>query len=370
MPKENQQPWQRQPWTWRRWLPPAWRPFAASALVVLFAVAWWGIPELLYRHMGAGREAKLRAITDTRTALLAGLLGVGALLTFRLNSRGQMTDRYSKAIDQLGSNQLDVRLGGIYALEQIAVDSERYHTTVVEMLSAFVREHSDPVYRWRQHSAQFQQERPIPKEEEERDQAYDHVKLARYLLPDDVQVAVTVLGRLPPTHGSRGNLNGAYLAGAALDGANLSHTSLVAATLSDGNHHRANLSGAHLDGAQLQGAHLDRGQLQNAHLDGAQLQDAHLDGAQLQGAYLDGAQLQGAYLDGVQLRGACLKGARLNGVQLRGACLKGACLKDADLSGAQLQRARSSANTDWPTDVDWKAHGVILEKDEETADRR
>src|SRR5690349_14620439 len=33
-------------------------------------------------------------------------------------------DLYSRAIDQLGSNKLDVRIGGIYALERVARDSK------------------------------------------------------------------------------------------------------------------------------------------------------------------------------------------------------------------------------------------------------
>ena len=53
-----------------------------------------------------------------------------------------MTDRYTKAIEQLGSNKLDVRIGGIYALERVARDSARDHPTVMEVLSAFIREHS------------------------------------------------------------------------------------------------------------------------------------------------------------------------------------------------------------------------------------
>ena len=56
-----------------------------------------------------------------------------------------MTDRYTKAIEQLGSDKLDVRIGGIYALERIARDSPRDHPTVMEVLSAFIRDHShDP----------------------------------------------------------------------------------------------------------------------------------------------------------------------------------------------------------------------------------
>ena len=37
--------------------------------------------------------------------------------TARSNEQGQITERFTKAIDQLGSNKLEVRLGGIYALE-------------------------------------------------------------------------------------------------------------------------------------------------------------------------------------------------------------------------------------------------------------
>jgi hypothetical protein len=50
----------------------------------------------------------------------------------------QVTERFSKSIEHLGSDKIDVRLGGIYALEQIAIDSPRkYHWTIVEILSAF-----------------------------------------------------------------------------------------------------------------------------------------------------------------------------------------------------------------------------------------
>ena len=47
-----------------------------------------------------------------------------------------MTDRYTKAIEQLGPDKgLDVRIGGIYALERIARDSPRDHPTIMEVLA-------------------------------------------------------------------------------------------------------------------------------------------------------------------------------------------------------------------------------------------
>ena len=54
------------------------------------------------------------------------LLVVGAVATWRqlqISREGQITERFSRAVDQLGSDKQDVRLGGIYTLERIAADS-------------------------------------------------------------------------------------------------------------------------------------------------------------------------------------------------------------------------------------------------------
>jgi hypothetical protein len=61
---------------------------------------------------------------------------------FTLAREGRVTDRYAKAIEQFGSGNFDVRLDGIYARERVARDSANDHPTVVEVLAAFVREHS------------------------------------------------------------------------------------------------------------------------------------------------------------------------------------------------------------------------------------
>ena len=167
--------------------PPAWRPT--------------GVPAL-YRTAGSGEDARLSAVTTTRAALLAGFVGLGALGTFWLNSRvyritartfelteqGQLTDRYTKAIEQLGDDKLDVRLGGIYALERIAVDSKRDHPTVVEVISAYARERTAPIQRVRPANRRTAHPRSLRKE----------VKLGA-----DVEAVLTVLGRLPSRTGVR-----------------------------------------------------------------------------------------------------------------------------------------------------------------------
>jgi hypothetical protein len=114
----------------------------AVPIVLAVWLVWW-VPPLWYADVP---DLNQRAADEAsaRTALIAGLVGLTALLTYRLSQQGQITDRYTKAVEQLGSDKLDVRLGGIYALERIAVDSKRDHPTVVEVFSAFVREHTDP----------------------------------------------------------------------------------------------------------------------------------------------------------------------------------------------------------------------------------
>jgi hypothetical protein len=68
---------------------------------------------------------------QVRTTLLQAFGGafllVTAYITWRqvqVNREGQITERFTRAIEHLGAAEhLDVRLGGIYALERIAHDS-------------------------------------------------------------------------------------------------------------------------------------------------------------------------------------------------------------------------------------------------------
>jgi hypothetical protein len=73
--------------------------------------------------------------------VLAGL--VFAWLRIETSRRAQITDRYIRAIDQLGSDNTVVRLGAIYGLERIANESSHEHWAVVDVLSAFIR-HMSP----------------------------------------------------------------------------------------------------------------------------------------------------------------------------------------------------------------------------------
>lgn len=59
-----------------------------------------------------------------------------------LTRDGQVTDRYTAAVANLGDDNEEVRLGGLYALQRIAQDSPRDAPTVVQVISAYVRTHA------------------------------------------------------------------------------------------------------------------------------------------------------------------------------------------------------------------------------------
>ena len=138
-----------------------WLAGGIAAVVLALAIVWAlfvPVADWLAHHDVGSVKGPLHetALDNARGRLLtlgAGLFAAGALVftarnftlsrrTFELTEQGQVTDRYTKAIEQLGSDKLDVRIGGIYALERIARDSARDHPTVMEVLTAFIREHS------------------------------------------------------------------------------------------------------------------------------------------------------------------------------------------------------------------------------------
>ncbi|QLY33981.1 pentapeptide repeat-containing protein [Nocardia huaxiensis] len=199
-----------------------------------------------------------------------------------------ITDRFAKAIEQLGDEKLDVRLGGIYLLERLASDSPNDRTSIVEVLSAFVRTHAP---NGRECGVNPQDEPPT-----------------------DVQAVLTVIGRRDPDRTEFVDLSNTCLANAELEGANL-----VGAELS-----KANLTKAVLDRANLAGATMRYVALKESHLIETNLASAHLDHANLQGSYLMWANLRNAILATADLRHSFLLDATMEGTTLMWADARGA----------------------------------------------
>ena len=349
-----------------------WVPIAVLVSVIAALAFWWWWPKWqVDRSAPEISDPKARAdVEDNFRKTVGQFLGgaavlFGAWLVFLQFSQQQQTaqieqqqaaqrqqqavhnllisNQLSKGFEQLASDKVAMRLGGIYALEGVMNASERpeqYRGPVLEALCAFVREYTigKTVF-----------EKPAI----------------------DIQAALAVIGRrkgqelpdLAQVNIRGANLSGANLRGADLDSANLSGAYLSGANLLGANLTGANLTSAHLGrvdltGADLTGANLGLADLNGAHLSGANLTDANLGGTNLRSADLSGADLRGANLRGADLNGAYPIGANLTGANLRDATLTGADLSGADLSGAknliqgQLNEACGNSKTVLPEGFD------------------
>ncbi|HEX6520208.1 MAG TPA: pentapeptide repeat-containing protein [Streptosporangiaceae bacterium] len=229
--------------------------------------------------------------------VLAGLVVVAGaaagLQQIRIAREGQITERFTRAIDHLGSDKLDVRLGGIYALERIALNSPADRASVTRILTAFVREHAP----WLVGSPDGPQH-PTPDVDDKLPWLSNRA--------NDVQAAMHVLARRPPHPGeprlllTRTDLRGLYLDQARLDDAFLRHVNLARARIPGARLERSDMGDADLRRAKLRGANIAHADLRSAHLQEADLRQAVLRHADLRGANLTGALLDGADLTGVQ----------------------------------------------------------------------
>jgi hypothetical protein len=78
---------------------------------------------------GSVRVAVLEAAAAL--AILTGLFFTARSLT--LARSGQITDRFTKAIGQLGEESIDVRIGALYALQHIASDAKPYRMVIADV---------------------------------------------------------------------------------------------------------------------------------------------------------------------------------------------------------------------------------------------
>jgi hypothetical protein len=325
------------------WADPQRLAFAiAFALTASIAVIWWVPKWQVARSQNLTPKNRFDRENEARKTLaqivggifvLAGLYS--SIENFRLQTRtfdlqreGQVTDRYTKAIEQLGAvlgNTMDksgqpmpnltVRLGGIYALERISMDWPEHRATIMEVLSAYVRQNAainQPPGEGECCLSQGAKVAMTP-ERENGPRA-------------DIQAILTVIGRR------------AYDPDRPFERIDLSKTYLE----------RAHLEWARLDGAYLIRADLREAVLEDADLSGVLLAVADLRGAYLNRAHLDRADLRGASLHRTNLGGASLLYADLREADLTSADLRGADLRRAIVSQDQLDSAMGDSHTILP----------------------
>jgi uncharacterized protein YjbI with pentapeptide repeats len=244
-------------------------------------------------------------------ALLVGL--VFAWGNLNVAKEGQITERFTRAVDQLGNQAQEIRLGGIHALGRISKESKKDYSTIMMLLADYVRINSN-VYNHLENN--------YPKYDSlSMDILANEITTSRILdgvVSTDIQIALKIIGERKSFFDSKKDKS-----------LNLKETFLKGAELSD----------LHLEGIILSWANLERAILIRTHLD-----NAYLKGTNLKFAYLLAAELKGANLEKVDLSGATLTLAHLEGTNLKKVILKNAVLnaahlEKANLEGANLERA-------------------------------
>lgn len=265
-------------------------PLLPSLFATGIGLVWllWWLPRWQVNRTDALADEKRFDRENEARKTLAQVIG-GALVlaglyssmqTLNLSREGQITDRFTKAIDQLGAlddkgrPKLEVRLGGIYALERIARDSERDHRVIMDILTTYVREHS-PRKNGRDDEA------PANSREESSPR-----------IMADIQAVLNVLGRREVSFDEDRFIE---------DGLNLANTDLRKARFAGDFHH------VHFDYSDLRGADFSGVNLVDAHLRSSDFRNANLRGATLGGYSTLDPDFDGADLRGTNVRGADLR---------------------------------------------------------------
>jgi Pentapeptide repeats (8 copies) len=282
------------------WLVDHWpRVLAVVLFLFVFVVPRWFVPARSAASLagvedpaarGRLEDDRLKLQNDVRIGLLQAVAGVAVIAavvvtwqqleTDRRQLRQQLEvagqeqagERFAQALDQLGSEQLDVRLGGVYGLERVAARASgaagngtvaayrpaeptsvfwgaQDRVQVFEILSAYVRttSHRPPVGPAGP-DASLQVRQP------------------------DVNAAVTVLARRTVLGGDPPlDLSGSLLSGARLGWARLAAADLRGADVRGTSFQHAELAGVHLEQALLCGTQFQGADLAGAHLAGAKV---------------------------------------------------------------------------------------------------
>ena len=277
----------------------------------------------------------------------------------KVAQEGQITERFTRAINQLGAIDKDgnpameIRLGGIYALERIANESEKDYWPIMEILTAYVRKNSPAEHKLKR---DYLTSEPISMDIQANESTISKDSTTREISLD-IQAILTIIGKCNHYYDDeepRLNLHLTYLEGAYLTDAHLERVSFYGAHLK-----RALLDDAHLEGAYLADAFLEGAILDGAYLEGAYLKNAHL-----KVAYLRNAHLEGAYLEGSNLEYAYLEGANLEYTYLLNTHLEGAYLGYANLKGAKYLKIDqlSKAQTLYKAQLDPELEDELKEK--------
>jgi hypothetical protein len=96
----------------------------------------------LVRNYGLIAAAGLGVVLAWWRSRASNRQAIAALRQAEVAQRNHVVEMFNRAVDQLGSEKLEVRLGAIYTLKRISHDPQYvdYRIPILETLAAYVRE--------------------------------------------------------------------------------------------------------------------------------------------------------------------------------------------------------------------------------------
>ena len=235
----------------------------------------------LWRSIVAGHQADIARRqaeeTQRQVELIQDQVGIA--------QQGLLNERYQRGADMLGSETIAVRLGGIYALRNLAEEHpEQYYIQVMGLLAVFVH------HTTRDNSIEAHEN--LEKKDDNQGER----------LREDVNAIVDMIRNRSETFIALEKRERFKL---YLYHANLPQASLWDTNLSGAGFWDTNLFNAFLKGVDLSDAYLVR-----TNLSGAYLWDANLSNAEIWSVNLSGAELWGANLSDARIRDVNLSGTQ------------------------------------------------------------
>jgi uncharacterized protein YjbI with pentapeptide repeats len=270
--------------------------------------------------------------TSARNAVYTSLIPVvggaffwiTAYMTWRnliSSEEKQITERFSKAVEQLGSDKLPIIIGAIYSLERISHDSKKDYQRAIEILIAFIKDDNsigDNQNQLVEISPSAQKivtviGRRISNPNRDIDEYLD-LSCANLTKVNILNLDLSKIN-FQKSCFTHGNIHGVKFIDSDLSNSNFSYVNkefngvhepneFAKADLREANFHKAVLIKSNFSDARMGEANLTKAQLSHSNMRGANLVDANIDEADLTCADLREVNLSGATLNNTIVSGA------------------------------------------------------------------
>jgi uncharacterized protein YjbI with pentapeptide repeats len=248
-----------------------WQLLGIALLIVGVFWAVWFIPGSFYSAV-SDEQARISAEVATRTALISSLTAIAAFFalfwtarSYRLSVRGQLTENFLKAAENLSATDFSQRLSAIYVLERVALDSKIDHRAVVDILGTFVKNSTS---NWDINNP----------------------------TPVDVQSAISILGRLPRRESiPRADLSGSTLVNVDLSRSDFTEGDFSNATLKNCTVERSHFRGAKFRNSKIYDCSFSDSFLLEAKFTGSHILNCAFSGTILGATFFSGSDIRYSY---------------------------------------------------------------------------